>query len=292
MVEALPVIDKHVAYLQSQPGGVKKLEAWFLSSDVDFTAITAERYIIKHLREKNSTVRDHLFGTGVDASLDHKDGRVGIEITTLNQFIAEWIFTERLAEFRQTNSFFHDKGFEIRYSFERIQQETEGHTIYQYIQDVGNAIVASNEQQLLDLQIEVEEVEIGITDGYISEKVKEPERFPWCPLVTRALAGKLAKDNKLRQLQECERNLVFVGVNNVSPINTFFPALFEHLDSGEESSYGLQVQALRQYWAEELPKLPNVIGLCFFLYSLEREEPFYPLVMLWRSEADKIEIIL
>ncbi len=294
MVEALPVIDKHVCYLQSQPGGVKKLKDWFLSGDLNFATTTAERYIIKYLCEKNSTIHDLLNSNGgVDASLAHQDGHVGIEITTLNQFIAEWIFTERLEEFCQTNSFFYGKGFEITYSFERIQQETEDHTVYQYIQDVESAIVASDEQQLLDLQIEVEEVKIGATDPrYISWKVKEPERFRWYPLVTSTLARKLVEGSKLQQLQANSRNLVFVGVNNLSPINLFFPSLFASLDSGEKSSYWPQVQALRQYWAEELPKLPNVIGLCFFIYSLEREEPFYPLVMLWRSEDDKIEITL
>ena len=98
MRQPLTIIDKFVANLLGprHPGGTKKLEHWLLTSDKDFNAITAERYIINYLQQRNRGIVDNLLTDGVDAYLDCCGSTIGIEITTLNGFIADWILLERL----------------------------------------------------------------------------------------------------------------------------------------------------------------------------------------------------
>ena len=89
--ESLRVIEKKVKYLLEnyQGGGESKLIQWFLSGDINFVSITAERYIIDYLISKNSNIEDNLRKTGIDAKLKIDNENIGIEVTTLNGFIAE-----------------------------------------------------------------------------------------------------------------------------------------------------------------------------------------------------------
>ena len=58
----------------------------------------------------------------------------------------------------------------------------------------------------------------------------------------------------------------------------------------DEIHYQSEIQEIGEYWLSQMHKLTNVIGICYFFYSLEREEPFYPLKIFWRSEEDEIPI--
>ena len=91
MKESLRVIENKVKYLLEnyQGGGESKLIQWFLSGDINFVSITAERYIIDYLISKNSNIEDNLRKTGIDAKLKIDNENIGIEVTTLNGFIAE-----------------------------------------------------------------------------------------------------------------------------------------------------------------------------------------------------------
>jgi len=289
MGKTLAIIDRHVEQLRTQPGGQAKLEQWLLSDDRDFNAITAERYIISYLRQKNLCVVDNLCTAGIDARLALEDGDIGIEITTLNGFIADWILIERLSQYFDEHSLRHHKGYEIIYSHRKIQIETQGNTIYKYIQTIGDAVVKGDTDTL-------DRLEISITDsepfpGVLSFRHDQATNFPWYQYVTTDLAQKLKQRGKQKQFAEYRRNIVFVGVNHTSPPNGVFPYVFEAL-SGHNQWYKIEADAIREFWSTELSNLSNVLGICFFLYAIDSDEPFYPLTILWRGERDKVNLVI
>lgn len=68
MSESLRIIDRKVGYLLDADGK-GKLKQWFLSNDIDFTTITAERYIIDFLKSRNSNIEDNLESKGIERML-------------------------------------------------------------------------------------------------------------------------------------------------------------------------------------------------------------------------------
>ncbi|MFH2104238.1 MAG: hypothetical protein ABIJ39_12870 [Chloroflexota bacterium] len=288
MQEALNIIEKHVAYLLNN-GGTKKLDQWFLSGDRDFNAITAERYIIGYLQRQNSNIVDNLRTDGIDAHLRDGDSSVGIEITTLNGFIVEWILIERLKQFLDESGFQSKEGLEIAYSRQRIVAAAQSGTIIHYVKDACQAILSSDNQALLKLNLTVR-FHAGFP-GCISFRYDSADDFSWFQDITDKLSSKLQERNKVEQLKKYPRNLVFVGLNHDSPSNGTFPRIFGALGSGGKG-YRSKIQEIRAYWQSHMAKLTNVIGICYFFYSLEREEPFYPLAVFWRSDEDRLAIKL
>jgi hypothetical protein len=238
------------------------------------------------LRQKNLTIRDHLNTKGVDAYLDTPDGRIGIEVTTLTAFFAEWVFIERLAEFCWQDERLTGQGFDITYSYKHIQICTQGNTIYDYVKRVGKAIATYDKEALANLQVTVKFIDNH--PGYFSWSIEDADTYPWYDTLTSDLTQKLQGKRKAGELSNCERNLVFVGINYVSPTNWALPRLFGYLEPRESySPYKSTVGALESYWIEMLPTLHNLIGICYFVYDLRQEDPFYPLRIFWRSEADR-----
>jgi hypothetical protein len=99
MNKCLDIIDLHVEYLLKEQGGIQKLDQWIISDDISFNTITAERYIIKYLQNKNNNIVDNLDRKGIDAHFFDRGNPIGIEVTTLNKDIFDWVFTERLIQF-------------------------------------------------------------------------------------------------------------------------------------------------------------------------------------------------
>jgi hypothetical protein len=288
MQESLNIIEKHVAYLLNN-NGIKKLDQWFLSDDRDFNAITAERYIIAYLRRQNSNISDNLRTDGIDSHISDGDSSVGIEITTLNGFIAEWIFVERLKQLLGENDFQSKDGLEIAYSRQRIMSATQGGIIIDYIRDACQAILSSDNQALLELNLTVK-FHAGFP-GDINFRDSNADDYSWFQNITDKLSSKLQERSKVEQLKRYPRNLVFVGLNHDSPSNGIFPRIFGTLASGGKG-YESEIQEIRTYWQSHMVELTNVIGICYFFYSLKREEPFYPLAIFWRSDQDRLAIKL
>jgi hypothetical protein len=203
--------------------------------------------------------------------------------------VANWVLVERLTQLLDKHGFLSDKGLDIAYSHKRIQEATQGGTIYEYLKQASRAIVSNDDRALtaLDLSVEFQ----YDFPGSISFKFDNSDDFPWFQYITDDLNSKLREGSKAKQLQEFSRNFVFVGVNHLSPGNWAFPNIFEDMVSGEKH-YRSEIQELRDYWGSHMASLTNVIGICYFFYSIDREIPFYPLRIFWRSEDDKIAIKL
>ena len=93
-------------------------------------------------------------------------------------------------------------------------------------------------------------------------------------------------------LSKLDRNIIFVGINHSMPSNYVVPMLFDELGKDEIISYSDEIEEIRKYWGSHMSDLNNVIGICYFFYSLNSEAPFYPLKIFWRSDTDKVAINL
>lgn len=285
MEQELADINRYVGDLINR-GGIGKLKQWFLAGDENFNAITAERYILAYLQQRNGTIEDNLKPEGIDGILKDENGPIGIEITSLNGFIGDWIFVERLTEFLDESS--HGSGYEITYSYDRICREQQGKRIYEYIEKTGKAILSNDRQAFSELGLSITPHSRG---PGISFEICDSDNIPWFRYITEDLQSKLMQESKVQQLKRQNRNIVFVGLNQSSPCNWAFPRIFEDLAHGE-IHYASEIQEIRAFWTSNMAGLTNVIGICYFFYSLPREVPFYPLKFFWRSESDKIAINL
>lgn len=291
MKKSLQIIDKKVEYLlqEYQHGGEGKLIQWFLSNDLNFVTITAERYIIDYLVSQNINIEDNLGRQGVDAILRLENEKVGIEVTTLNAFIAEWILVERLAELLDSKHVIDDKTLGIGYDHERIIQETQQNRLYQYLDDVSSAIETEDHERLkvLDVSVEFDQ----IRPGFISWNPSQAQNFPWFKYLTTDLFAKLSESNKRKQLMLYPKNIIFVGVNHIAPFNWAIPSIFQEIGSSG-ASYSSQIEGVETYWRKVMQDYHCIKGICFFCYSLERYGPFYPLRIFWGDEAERLPINL
>lgn len=287
MKKSLEVIDKKVSYLL-QKNAIGKLKQWFLSDDQNFNSITAERYIIDYLKLKNENIEDNLLREGVDAIYNFDAQKVGIEITTINGFIADWIFVERLPMYlrEKQSQFFDSYTVEIDYNYERIKNEMQKNYIYNYIQNVGENIILGNESKLRSLEVAFRKT--NRRTGCISWNHNRANNFPiiQCYL-TNGLIERL--NSKEKQLSKHKNILIFVGVNHAGPMNWVNPRIFKEIGCGG-ISYQQQIGSIQKFLSKRLPQ--NVTGICYYNYALDREEPFYPLRIFWRNENQKIKLNL
>lgn len=286
MKKSLEVIYKKVNCLRYQNGGKRKLIEWFCSDDINFTTITAERYIIDYLMSKNNNIRDNLQNKGPDAYFKLGQEEVGIEVTTLNGFIDEWIFIERLLELLILKRVCGEQTISITYNHKRLV-DTKGGTIYNYIERVANAIENNDNQSFKELDISIHK-EDRLT-GCIAWMHENTDDFPWFKYLTATLINRIS--NKSKQLKQYKKNIVFAGVNHMGPINWAIPRLFEEIGCGGVS-YIPQIEGIKNFWLKNLLEFPEIIGICYFNYALDKEEPYYPLKVFWRNEIDKIALNL
>jgi len=291
MEKSLQVIDKKVEYLLAnyQNGGEHKLIDWFLTGDLNFVTQTAERYIVDYLISQNSNIEDNLSKTGIDAKLKVGDENIGIEVTTLNGFIAEWILIERLSELLSAKDVLDDKTLRIAYDHARIMKETKQNRIHQYIEELGAAIEAVDVNNLknLDVSIEFEYRWAGV----ISWNHSKADSFPWLKYLKDDLFSKLSASNKRIQLMEHSRNIIFVGVNHIAPTNWAIPSIFQEIGTGA-TSYNTQIENIENYWTTVMQDLQTIIGICFYYYSIDKFGPFYPLRIIWSNEGEYLRINL
>jgi len=85
----------------------------------------------------------------------------------------------------------------------------------------------------------------------------------------------------------------YISWNNESPDNNFFEtvksSLFRDL-TGNSNVHPEWVRELEKIVVELLPE--NVLGVCFFVYTLPSEDMIYPLHIFWRDSNQKVPIIL
>ena len=291
MEKSLSTLDRKVRYLLANysKGGEGKLNRWLLTNDIDFCTLTAERYIIDHLKSRNENIEDNLGPEGIDAKLIKGDQSVGIEITTLNGFVADWVFTERMTQIVSSHNFVDDKTLRIRRSPLRLLTEFRNHNLYKYIDQVAENIFKGDLDLLYRLNIELEVDHRSA--GVVSWETTRERDFPWLRFLTADLYRKITAANKERQIKENANNLIFIGVNNIAPSNSAIPSIFEEIGRGG-LSYTKEIGHIRDFWERTLHDHNHVSGICYFCYSLELEEPFYPLKIFWREDTEKINLNL
>lgn len=291
MGESLQIIDKKVGYLLEHyhDGGESKLIQWLLSGDVNFVTLTAERYVIDYLIFQNSNIEDNLGKAGIDAKLKVGNENVGIEVTTLNGFIAELILIETLPGLLSAKNVVDDKTLRVTYDHERIMKEIQKNRMHQYIEELSVAIETLDVKSLknLDVSIEFEHRWAGV----ISWNHSKADSFPWFRYITDELFSKLSESNKKRQLMEYSRNIIFVGVNYIAPCNWAIPSIFEEIGIGG-TSYSVQIESIENFWTKVMQDHLEIAGICFFYYSLDRVGPFYPLRIIWSNEGGNLPISL
>ena len=291
MKEELRIIDQKVEYLRKNysKGGEGKLNQWFLSGDYNFCSITAERFIIDYVRSKNTQIKDNIISKGIDATLQIGNQTVGIEVTTLNAFLIDWIMHERLSEILYSNKILDDKTLRIIYDPIYLSKKYRNNIklFYQYITSVGNHIINEDYLSLNNLSIKVE-IE-NRWSGCISWDIENKDEFPWLRLLTEDLFKNITKVNKSKQLNNYPKNIVFIGINNVSPSNWAIPLLFEDIGKNLDI-YSKQITHIRDFWQQKLSNYKNITGICYFNYSLNIQNPFYPLNIFWRNDNDIISI--
>jgi hypothetical protein len=287
MHQPVKIIDKKIGILLSQ-NARKKLKQWFLSDDRDFNTITSERYIIDYLKGVNRNINDNIFDSqkiGTDAELIYNTRKIGIEITSLNGFVADWIFVERLPIYLKENKFCLNGALEISYNYERIKREMDKHRIYEYIEEVGECLIKRDLKRMKQLGIDSANKNRGT--GCIAWSCNNADNFPVMKYLTEGLIQKLKE--KRKQLSKHNENLIFVGVNHAGPTNWINPGIFEEM-GGRIISYSPQINAIQTFLNNELPA--GIIGVCYFHYSLNKENPFYPLTIFWRKGSTKVSINL
>lgn len=291
MKKSLQIIDRKVGYLfeRYQDGGESKLIQWFLSGDINFVTLTAERYIIDYLISQNRNIKDNLGKKGIDAKLTVGGENIGIEVTTLNGFIAVWILRERLSELLSSKNVLDDKTLRFTYDHERIMKETAKNRMHQYVEELSTAIETEDAISLnnLDASIEFE----YRWAGEISWNHSNTDSFPWLKYLTDELLSKLTVSNKRKQLMEYSRNIIFIGVNYITPSNWAIPSIFEEIGSGG-TSYSAQIEGIENFWTKVMQDHQNIVGICFYSYSIDKVGPFYPLRIIWSNEEENLRINL
>lgn len=283
MGDCLKVIDKKVSYLLKK-NAIKKLEQWFLSDDQNFNSITAERYIIDYLKSKNKNIEDNIKKEGVDAFMN-LNKKINIEVTTLNSFLAEWILIERLPLFLdEKNKKFLSNGIELFYSLARLVKEMKKNNIYSYIENIGNFLLSKDNDKLKKLEIRVKYNRA--LAGCISWSYLDENNNNFLKCLSDGLIRKINK--KSGQLGK-HKALIFVGVNHVAASNWWNPGIFQEIGK-KGISYKEQIRGLQDYLSSYLSE--NILGVCYFLYSLNQEKPFYPLRIFWRNGKERVNINL
>lgn len=288
MESALSIIDSKVKNLCGLADG--KLREWFLSGDKSFCNITAERYVIDYLRSINQNIINNLKGGGPDAILKCKGEDSGIEVTTVNGFIADWIFTEaRLLSYLKEKNYRLDSSYQITYDYERLNTEIrkkDYSAIYDYIEKVGENIIRGDSKALQQMQVTWQKT--ASNSGLIIWEHNAAQKFPIMKYLTQGLVSHL-KTSKTKQLSRFPQNIVFVGANFCGPNNYLNPRIFDEIGRGG-ISYQKEIGYIQDYLSKNLPA--SIVGLCYYIYDIAKELPFYPLRMFWRNENYQIDINL
>lgn len=274
MDEALKIIDKKVGYLLTL-NVRKKVEEWF-SDDKHIIQTTAERYILDYLRNRNTNYEENFSGNGVDAYLNKSGEKIGIEATTINKTLTEELFRERLLMYLHLKGYKRRERIEISCSIDKLIPI--GFYIYDLIEDIGNVIL-QNTGNVKDVSIIKSQAPVG----YISWGIKENSNFNLLDFLDKRLSEIIT--SKQAQLSKNSKNILFIGVNEL-PIDHLNPEIFKQATKPEFLEQELKV--LEDIISKNLPD--NILGICFFVYSIDQEKPYYSLRIFWKDNSNTISI--
>lgn len=274
MLNELKIIEKKIDYLLSIRSN-SKIKEW-LANDITLTQITAERYLLDSLRSKNNNLHERLTGGGVDADLDFKNYKIGVEVTTVNQSTPEWILREKLLMFLEFNNFSRPDVIEITYDLKKI--EGLKYTL-DLIEIIGDRIIQGQYGKAGNVTIK----KIADEGSYISWN-NSSSNTNFFDAIKSSLNQILI--NKSKQLRTNKHNLLFVGVNQL-PINVINPSVFRDLTSKSPVHPEWRIE-LQKIVTATLPK--HILGVCFFVYTLPSEDMMYPLKILWRDPKINVPI--
>jgi|GEM_PF-2384043 len=289
MKESLSIMDVKARHLKGKAD--KKLNEWFLSGDRNFYAITAKRYIIDYLKSRNPNLLDNFSKQGgPDGILHCSTGDIGIEVTSVNGFIADAIFIERLCMYLKEKNYDLSRTYKISYDYERLADEIKkrvNSAFYDYIEEVGRNIIQNASDELKRLNITWKATKR--MTGCIVWGKNAADKFPILEHLTCRLISTLKK-TKLKQLSKMQKNIVFVGANHCGPENWLNPRIFQEMAHGGILCQ-CQIDYIQDYLSKNLPQC--VRGLCYYIYYLDQDGPFYkPLRMFWRDPNNKVNINL
>jgi len=276
MKAEVDVISKKADYLAGV-GAKSKVKEW-LSSDIALTHITAERYLLDNIRKKNANFLESFTGGGVDGYLKIHDDNIGIEVTTVNHSLPEWILRERLLSYLSVNTYNRGEGVEISYDLSKL--EGIKYENLEIIPKIGSMIMRGNFHEIDGITVK----KISREGSYISWNILESGNNFFANIrdsLTRILT------DKSKQLNKNAQNILFVCVDQL-PYSIYNPGIFRELSG----------HVYHQDWIDELEKIvketltDNVLGVCFFVYTLSSEEMMYPLRVLWKDDKKQIPIIL
>jgi hypothetical protein len=280
----LKTLDSKVQKLIGS-GANGKLQDWFLTGDINFFTNTAENYIIDYLQVKNKVIRN-TGRSGIDAYADIDNENIGIEVTTLNGFIEDTIFTERLQWKLEYSGYLADKSLTMICDAGII--DGNYNRIESYINDIYEMIIKNDFKglQISGIQLEIDKTDVGTISRRWCNNA-----YPWFDEITVKIINKLTGSQKANQFKQYSKNLVFLGVNNCSTINAAIPTIFSEMtNSGQHYSH--EIQMIETYWTNALKLQPQIKGICYYNYSLDQETPYYPLKMFWRDSKDIVNINL
>jgi hypothetical protein len=276
MQPEIDIITKKVDYLLTV-GAKSKVNEW-LSTDKSLTQITAERYVLDYLRENNCNFKDSFTGGGVDGYLYLDKTCIGIEATTINKGIPEWILIERLLTYLLLNNYKSESGIEVSYDLSLL--EGIKYNDLDIIEKIGSRIIQNNFHSVDGITIK----KISKIGSYISWNNTDSDQLFFKNIRNNMLSIFI---DKRKQLSTNKQNIVFICVNQL-PISTFNPGIFKEI--GCKGSHNEWIEELKTIVRETSPR--NVLGVCFFVYNLPSEEMMYPLHIIWRDENNKIPINL
>lgn len=291
---SLSILNKKIGHLLDNftNGGEGKLNQWLFSNDIDFCNITAERYIVEYLKSKNDNICDNFAKKGVDAKILSNNTNIGIEVTTLSGFVSEWIYIERLVEILNYSFFIKSNSIIIKskssYIVNKIQNKSI-EKILEFINQIAELIITNDKKSLekLDIYIKIRKN----NPGCITFEFTKDDNDSWLKYLTSDLLKKITSGAKFRQLEQQSKNIIFVGVNNMFSPNWIIPSIFNEIGNGG-ISYKEQIEYIQKYWNYNLRNHSNILGVCYFCYSLDSEEPFYPLKIFWRDKSSAIALNL
>lgn len=291
--EYLLVIDKKVGKLLrlKQKGKIKN---WLLGDDQQFNSMTAERYIADYLEAKLKLTNiyryeDNLQTKGVDGFISINSEMIGVEITTLNGFLAEWMLIDRLTWLLDDNNIqVLNKGcLKIYYSGKKLMEFRKSNNLVQGMQEyIKKAFSSINDHQEkekwypkhLNIRFKVDK---NGSPGYIVwEQIDNKFLCLTNKFLEDLTTGVIVKiKEKERQLKNQSANIVFIGINHAGCLSWLNPGIFGELGNRKSAiSYIQQINMLEDFYASSLPE--NILGVVFFVYSLPQEVPFYPLFLL------------
>lgn len=278
MQKTIQMIDKKVGYLLNK--SPKKIEEWF-GSDASLTQITAERYILDHLRGKNlGRYSENFAGSGVDAYLRDHNNNIGIEVTSINKTIAAWVLNERLLIYLENNKHTERSNIRIKY---RIQDIEKIKYSLDLVEKIGQVIISG--KQNIDLNgLEVIR-EVPFSSGGLIIWDEASEEYDLVELLKQKLTAIIS--DKSKQLKKNTANILFICVNQL-PLSSQNPTFFEEITS--PIRYASEAQELQSFIQNILPDYIN--GVCFFVYTLESEDPMYKLKILWKNKPKQISLEL